>query len=95
MTKKIKVTEVIADLLARNGIKTVFGVSGGAALHILHSINRNRSIELITTHHEQAAAMAADSVARISNNFGVIRFTLLSVHWAESMTATSNSKGLR
>ena len=71
MTKKIKVTEVIADLLARNGIKTVFGVSGGAALHILHSINRNRSIELITTHHEQAAAMAADSVARISNNFGV------------------------
>jgi acetolactate synthase-1/2/3 large subunit len=71
MTKKIKVTEVIADLLARNGIKVVFGVSGGAALHILHSVNRNRSIELITTHHEQAAAMAADSVARISNNFGV------------------------
>lgn len=71
MTKKIKVTEVIADLLARNGIKAVFGVSGGAALHILNSINKNQSIELITTHHEQAAAMAADSVARISNNFGV------------------------
>lgn len=71
MTKKSKVTDIVADLLAKNGVKVVFGVSGGAALHIMHSINKNLSIELVTTHHEQAAAMAADSVARISNNFGV------------------------
>jgi acetolactate synthase-1/2/3 large subunit len=71
MTIKYKVTDVIANLLSNNGIKVVFGVSGGAALHIMHSINENESIELVTTHHEQAAAMAADSVARISDNFGV------------------------
>jgi acetolactate synthase-1/2/3 large subunit len=71
MTKKSKVTDAIADLLAKNGVKVVFGVSGGAALHIMHSINKNSLIELVTTHHEQAAAMAADSVARITNNFGV------------------------
>lgn len=71
MTKKSKVTDIVADLLAKKGVKVVFGVSGGAALHIMHSISKNLSIELVTTHHEQAAAMAADSVARISNNFGV------------------------
>jgi len=71
MTKKYKVTDVIAELLAKSGVKVVFGVSGGAALHIMHSINRNSAIKLVTTHHEQAAAMAADSVGRISNNIGV------------------------
>ena len=71
MTKNFKVTDLVADLLAKNGVRVVFGVSGGAALHIMHSINRNSLIELVTTHHEQAAAMAADSVGRISNNFGV------------------------
>ena len=71
MTKKYKVTDAIADLLAKNGVRVVFGVSGGAALHIMHSINKNSLTELVTTHHEQAAAMAADSVGRITNNFGV------------------------
>lgn len=71
MTKKYKVTDVIADLLAKSGVKVAFGVSGGAALHIMHSINRNSAIKLVTTHHEQAAAMAADSVGRISNRIGV------------------------
>jgi acetolactate synthase-1/2/3 large subunit len=71
MTRNFKVTDVVADLLAKNGVRVAFGVSGGAALHIMHSINRNSFIELVTTHHEQAAAMAADSVGRITNNFGV------------------------
>lgn len=71
MIRKYKVTDVIAYLLSKNGAKVAFGVSGGAALHIMHSVYRSQSIELVTTHHEQAAAMAADSVARITNNFGV------------------------
>ena len=40
MTKNFKVTDLVADLLAKNGVRVVFGVSGGAALHIMHSINR-------------------------------------------------------
>lgn len=66
-----KVTDIIAHILAINGVKSVFGVSGGAALHILHSIKIRPEIRLVTTHHEQAAAMAAESTSRVSNSLGV------------------------
>ena len=66
-----KVTDVIAHILAINGVRSVFGVSGGAALHILHSIKMRPEIRLVTTHHEQAAAMAAESTSRVSNSMGV------------------------
>jgi acetolactate synthase-1/2/3 large subunit len=66
-----KVTDVIAHILALNGVRSVFGVSGGAALHILHSIKMRPEIRLVTTHHEQAAAMAAESTSRVSNSLGV------------------------
>jgi acetolactate synthase-1/2/3 large subunit len=66
-----KVTDVIAHILAINGVRSVFGVSGGAALHILHSIKNRPEIRLVTTHHEQAAAMAAESTSRVSNSLGV------------------------
>jgi acetolactate synthase-1/2/3 large subunit len=66
-----KVSDIIAHLLAVNGVKTVFGVSGGASLHLLHAIHNRPDLRLITTHHEQAAAMAADSSARITNRIGV------------------------
>ena len=68
---RFKVTDVIAHMLAKNGASVVFGVSGGAALHILHSINVHPELKLITTHHEQAAAMAAESTSRISDSLGV------------------------
>jgi len=66
-----KVTDVIAHILAINGVRSVFGISGGAALHILHSIKMRPEIRLVTTHHEQAAAMAAESTSRVSNSLGV------------------------
>lgn len=71
MMRKYKVTDLITEMLVKNGVKVVFGVSGGAALHILNSIDKHDDIKLLTTHHEQAAAMAADSVGRISNGLGV------------------------
>jgi len=71
MTKRFKVTDYIAERLSQEGVEVVFGVSGGAALHLLHSIKIKKGINLVTTHHEQAAAMAADSVARITNKISV------------------------
>jgi len=71
MTKKFKVTDYIVHRLSQERVEVVFGVSGGAALHLLHSVKVKKGIKLVTTHHEQAAAMAADSVARITNKIGV------------------------
>ena len=49
--------------MAALGIKDVFTVSGGAAMHLLDSLGTNKDMNYISTHHEQAAAMAAETAA--------------------------------
>ena len=66
-----KVSDLIIEVLAQKGVGCIFGISGGASLHLLHSVVTNSNVELITMHHEQACAMAADGYARSSGNLGV------------------------
>lgn len=69
--RTVKVSDAIADFLAMQGITHVFGVTGGASIHLLHSLRTHEKIEPVFVHHEQAASMAADGYARVSENFGV------------------------
>jgi len=71
MSAEIKVSDYIADQLFRSGCDVIFGVSGGASLHLLDSIQRHPSLKLITVHHEQTVAMAAEAYSRITGNIGV------------------------
>jgi acetolactate synthase-1/2/3 large subunit len=61
---KVKLAEYVAQFLAARGVRHAFGVTGGASLHILHAMASTPGIEPIFTHHEQAAAFAADAYAR-------------------------------
>ena len=45
--KKIKVSDYVALRLANEGVKSVFAVSGGASLHLIHSVDSNREINLL------------------------------------------------
>jgi len=65
---QIKLSEFVAQYLVDVGVDTVFAVSGGASLHLIHAIGDNPKIKYITPHHEQAAAMAADGYARTKKN---------------------------
>lgn len=67
----IKLSEYVTEFLAKTGVSCVFGVSGGASVHLLHSINENSSIKLVCPHHEQSGAMAADGYARSTGKLGV------------------------
>lgn len=71
----MKVSDYIFSELATIGIKDVFTVSGGAAMHLLDSLGTNKEIGYISTHHEQAAAMAAEGNARITGKPGVALVT--------------------
>ncbi len=60
----IKVTDYIATVLKQKGITTVFGVTGGAVVHLFDSAQK-MGLECIFTHHEQSAAFAAGAFSRI------------------------------
>ncbi len=68
---KVKLSDFIASFISKKGVKSVFAISGGASLHLIHSIDAHPDINYICTHHEQGAAMAADSFSRVSGNIGV------------------------
>ena len=64
--KVVKISDYIASTIADLGVRHVFGVCGGGAMHLVDSFGGSDRLEYIATHHEQAAAMAAEGYARIS-----------------------------
>jgi len=67
----IKLSDYVAQFISSLGVDTVFAVSGGASLHLIHSMDACSQIKLVCTHHEQSAAMAADGYARAKGSIGV------------------------
>jgi acetolactate synthase I/II/III large subunit len=72
---QIKVSDFIADFLAKQGIKHSFVLTGGAAAHLIDSVAQHPDIDFICPQHEQAGAMAADAYARVTGNLGVAMAT--------------------
>lgn len=66
----MKVTDYIADFLYRQGIRHVFGLTGGAVVHLFDSVHRHPKMQAVFNHHEQAAAFAAQAYARARNDLG-------------------------
>lgn len=66
----MKLSDVVATFLAERGIKHVFAISGGASLHLIHSIAETPGTSFVCPLHEQAGAMAADGYARVSGGLG-------------------------
>lgn len=67
----MKVSTYIARFLKAKGINTVFELQGGMITRIIDALHHEGGIKIVSMHHEQAAAMAADSYARITNRPGV------------------------
>ncbi|MCI9664374.1 MAG: thiamine pyrophosphate-binding protein [Lachnospiraceae bacterium] len=61
----IKVSNYIAEKLVEEGIKHVFSVTGGGAMHLNDGLGHQKGLHCIYNHHEQACAIAAESYARI------------------------------
>ena len=66
-----KLSDVVADFLAEKSVRHVFAISGGASLHLIHSISDHENIDYVCNHHEQSSAMSADAYSRVSGNIGV------------------------
>jgi len=67
----VKLSDYVIDFLARRGVTHVFGISGGAAVHMFDSAAKHPDVTPIFPQHEQAAAIAADGYARATGRLGV------------------------
>lgn len=61
--------------LADWGVRHIFLVTGGGAMHLNDAIGREPRLHYVCNHHEQASAMAAECYARIANTPGVVNVT--------------------
>lgn len=72
---KIKLSNWVADQLVAHGIRDVFMLTGGGAMHLNHSIGTHPALTTTFCHHEQALAMAAEAYGRHSNRLAVVNVT--------------------
>ena len=66
----MRVADYIVKRIYEEGTRHVFYVPGGQCVYLTDALRRNKNIESVAMHHEQAAAMAALSYALFDNNLG-------------------------
>lgn len=71
----MRVADFIADYLQQQGVSHVYEVIGGMITRLVDAIHRQGRIRLISVHHEQAAAFAADATGRLTGIPGVAMAT--------------------
>lgn len=68
---KIKVAKYIANFMVENGIKHVFTITGGGAMHLNDAFGHNPQLHCIYNHHEQASAIAAEGYTRLTGKLAL------------------------
>jgi acetolactate synthase-1/2/3 large subunit len=71
----MKLSDYVVRFVADLGVKHVFLVTGGGAMHLNASLAQCYAIEAVCNQHEQASAMAAENYAKATNNIGVAMVT--------------------
>lgn len=71
----MRVADFLFQFIARQGIKNVFFLPGGGAMHLNNGLLREKSILPVSMLHEQGASIAAEGYARTSGKFGVCLVT--------------------
>lgn len=71
----IRLADYVFGTLADKGVRHVFLVTGGGAMHLNDAISREPRLQYICNHHEQACAIAAEGYARVSGRIGVVNVT--------------------
>jgi len=72
---QVKLSDWVAQQLAAHGIRDVFMLTGGGAMHLNHSMGTHPDLKTTFTHHEQALAMAAEAYYRLTNRLAVVNVT--------------------
>lgn len=60
----MRVCDLVSDFIYNAGVEDVFMVSGGGLMFLTDGLACNRNLNVVSCHHEQAAAMAAVGYAK-------------------------------
>lgn len=71
----MKLSDYVVEFFEKEKLKDIFMVSGGGCMHLVNSFGKSEKIHYWCTHHEQAAAMAAEGYAKQKNDIGVVLTT--------------------
>ena len=74
MVRKIKLSDFIAKYLQEHGIREMFMISGGGAMHLNDSFGASK-IRYYCNHNEQASAISAEGYARAGQKLGLVNVT--------------------
>ncbi len=71
----IKLSDYVFKFISGLGVKHVFMLPGGGAMHLVDSLGRAKGIEFVCNLHEQASAIAAGVYGQYENKLGVALVT--------------------
>lgn len=71
----MKLSDYVSQKIVELGVRHVFMVTGGGAMHLNHSFGLNKNLECIFNHHEQACAIGAEAYYRYKNQLAVVNVT--------------------
>lgn len=71
----VRLSDYVASLLVQHGVKHVFMLTGGGAMHLNDALGRAEGLDYICCHHEQALSMAAESYTRLSGRIAALNVT--------------------
>jgi acetolactate synthase-1/2/3 large subunit len=71
----VKLSDYVVRFIADQGVRHVFLVPGGGAMHLNDSLSRCAGIEFICNSHEQASAICAEAYGKATNRLGVAMVT--------------------
>lgn len=72
---KVKLSDWVAQKVSEAGVRHVFMVTGGGAMHLNHSLGMHPDLTCVFNHHEQACTMAAESYFRYANDIALVNVT--------------------
>lgn len=72
---KIRLANYIADFLAKKGVRNIFTVTGGGAMHLNDAFGHHAKLECIYNHHEQACSIAAEGYTRLTGKLAAVCVT--------------------
>src|SRR6266481_4490408 len=81
----MRLADYVMSFVAQQGVKHVFLVTGGGAMHLNDALARCSDLTYVCNHHEQASAIAAENYSKASNHLGVALVTTGQVKRADRM----------